>query len=410
MNITQAAFSHKPVCSHRSRSARVVAVSLGLGAALALAPVARAQLAITPNAPTGAMATSLPSHAIPLNIPGTYTLPPPPPGSNPETMSSAELQAYGMPPMPDKVAHPKAYSSWLNAVSIPNRITPVLEKTNIYHLPRQAAPTSAAPPTGAGQQLTENPDEAMAGSLNWSGIAVYNPGNPFTIEAVAGAYVVPVARNPFGQCPSNPQYDVWSSYWVGIDGLTNRALFQNGVEADGYNDCSGSYQYYAAWIEWIPGPEFRVSNAPVEAGDYIFIENWTTSTSTGCFFWANESQQWAAPICTSAGALGGNPIIGASVEWISERPYTGEHASGFAYLTNYVTVPWWQSYAYNYTSGTPTFYYPGSAPTGTVYSVYAVDDHGGLISYPYSTGIDSIFFYDYGSAYCYPGASCTPRY
>jgi hypothetical protein len=325
-------------------------------------------------------------------------------------MSSAELQKYGLPPMPDKSAHPNAYSNWRNAVSIPDRINPVLEKTSIYHLPRRAARTNAAPPSGAERQLAESPIEAVAGTLNWSGFAVYNPSGPFTIEAVAGAYVVPVARNPFGQCPSSPLYDVYSSYWVGIDGFANNALFQNGVEADGYNDCSGNYQYYAAWIEWIPGPEFRVTNAPVAAGDYIFIENWTSSTTAGCFFWANESQQWAASICTSASALGGNPITGTSVEWISERPYTGQHASGFAYLTNYVAVPWWQAQAYNYSSPSPTFYYPGSAPAGTLYSVYAVDDSGGLISYPFLTGTDSMFFYDYGSAYCSPGANCTPRY
>jgi hypothetical protein len=325
-------------------------------------------------------------------------------------MSPAQLQEYGMPPRPDRAANPKAYSNWRNAVSIGNRVTPVLERTAIFHLPRQSAlENSKTPSKEAERQLTESPIQAVAGSLNWSGFAVYNPG-AFGKEAVAGSVVVPVARDPFGQCPSKPLYDVWSSYWVGIDGLTNNALFQNGVEADGYNDCSGSYQYYAAWIEWIPGPEFRVTNAPVNAGDYIFIENWTTSTTTGCFYWGNVSQQWAATICTSANALGGNPITGTSVEWISERPYTGEHASGFAYLTNYVTVPWWQSYAYNYTSANPTIYYPGSAPAGTLYLVYAVDDSGGLISYPYLTGTDSIFFYDYGSAYCAPGANCTPRY
>jgi hypothetical protein len=356
----------------------VWAFGWGLGGALALTPSVQAQLAVAPNASGSAVGTSLPIHTIPLNIPGTYTFPPPPAAFDPETASRGATQAYGLPPMPDKQTHPKAYASWLNAVSIPNRITPVLEKTNLYHLPRQAAPTSAAPPMGAQHQLTETPVQAVTNSLNWSGFSVYNASGPFTIEAVAGAYVVPVARNPFGQCPNNPQYDVWSSYWVGIDGFANNALFQNGVEADGYNDCSGSYQYYAAWIEWIPGPEFRVLNAPVEAGDYIFIENYTTSATTGCFFWANESQQWSSTICTSAGALGGNAITGSSVEWITERPYTGEHAFGFAYLTNYVTVPWWQAYAYNYTSGSPTFYYPGFAPSGTLYLVSAIDDGGGF--------------------------------
>jgi hypothetical protein len=379
---------------------------LGLGAALALAPGAQAQLAVTPS---GAAGTSLPANAIPLNIPGTYTLPAPPAGFDPTTASPSALRAFGLPPAPPK-ENAKAYADWLNAVSIPNRVAPVLEQTNIFHGPARAAPRSAPPPEGAAQQSAATPVQAATAFYNWSGSDISNSSNPFTIEAVIGAYVVPVARNPFGQCPNHPQYDVWSSYWVGIDGRLDAVVFQNGVEADSYNDCAGSYAYYAPWIEWYPGPEYRVLNAPVEAGDYIFIENWTETTTTGCFFWANESQQWYGSICTSASAIGGSAVQGSSVEWITERPYTGEHATGFAYLTNYVTVPWWEAYAYNYTSSSPTVYYSAYAPAGTLELAYAVDDGGGLISYPYLTGTDSIFFYDYGSSYCAPGASCVPRF
>jgi hypothetical protein len=339
------------------------------------------------------------------------TFSPPPAGFDPATASPLAFQAYGLPSMPDKRANPQAYTSWLNAVSIPNRINPVLEKTNIFHGPHRAAPKSAPLPEGAARQSAETPVQAVLASYDWSGFSIYDPSAPFKIEQVWGSYVVPVARNPFGQCPSHPQYDVWSSYWVGIDGLTNAVVFQNGVEADSYNDCAGRYQYYAPWLEWFPGPEYRVLNAPVQAGDYIVVVNWTTSTTTGCFFWANESQQSSGSVCTSAGAVGGSAVQGSSVEWITERPYTGEHARGFAYLTNYVTAPWWQSFAFNYAAGNPTVYYAGSAPTGTLYQIYAVDDNGGLISYPYLAGFpDAIFFYNYGSAYCYPGASCTARY
>jgi hypothetical protein len=80
-------------------------------------------------------------------------------------MSVAGLQAYGVPPMPDKLTRSKAFSDWLNAVSIPNRITPVLEKTNVYHLPHRASPTNAAPPIAAELQLTESSVQAVAGSL-----------------------------------------------------------------------------------------------------------------------------------------------------------------------------------------------------------------------------------------------------
>ena len=358
-----------------------------------------------------AQAEKLPPNAIPLNVPGTYTLPAPPPNFDPEKASSDELLAHGLPPMPDKTANPKQHADWLNAVSMPNQIIPVLEKTNLFHMPHHAAPAALS---GSEQQTVgkAGSNATAAVSYNWSGYAIYNPSGAFGTEAVAGSYVVPVARNPFGECPKSPQYEWrYSSYWVGIDGFANDALIQNGIEADSYNDCAAAYQYYAPWIEWIPGPEYRVSNAPVAAGDYIFVQTWTVTSTTGCFFWANESQQWSSSICSSAGALGGNPITGASVEWVSERPYTGQGSLGLAPLTNYVTVPWWQSYAYNYAASSPTFNYPGYAPSGTAYLVYAVDDNGStLISYPFLTGADSTFFYDYNTAYCTPGATCTPRY
>ena len=361
-----------------------------------------------------AQAEKLPPNAIPLNVPGTYTLPAPPPNFDPEKATPADLEAYGLPPMPDKNTNPKAHSNWLNAVSMQNRITPVLEKTNLFHMPHHAAPAGLS---NGEQRKTDNglvarSNTTAVGSYNWSGYAIYNAAAPFTTEAVAGSYVVPVARNPFGECPNHPQYEVrYSSAWVGIDGFANNALIQNGIEADSYNDCAGAYEYYAPWIEWIPGPEYRVSNAPVQAGDYIFVQTWTGSPTTGCYFWANESQQWYGTICTSASALGGNPIAGTSVEWVTERPYTGEGSLGLAPLTNYVTIPWWQSYAWNYAASSPTYNYPGYAPSGTAYLVYAVDDNGTtLISYPFLTGTDSTFFYDYNTAYCTPGATCTPRY
>ena len=67
--------------------------------------------------------------------------------------------------------------------------------------PARAAPLSAE------QQLMERPIEAESGSGNWSGFTVYNASVPFKIEPLVGTYAVPVARNPFVQCP-NMQYNV----------------------------------------------------------------------------------------------------------------------------------------------------------------------------------------------------------
>ncbi len=399
----------------RRRGLLAFVVGLGLGVALMLGSAAKAQTVAAPGLPGG----SLPAGAVPLNLPGAYSMPKAPPGFNPATASTAALQAYGLPPRPNSQTNPKEYAGWLNAVSIPNRITPQLEQTDIYNNPMRQAPAGGAAEIQAqhlaaagtpGANATMEPvNYTTAGSLNWSGWGVYDPSGPFKLEAVVGAYVVPIGRNPFGQCPSHPQYDVWSSHWVGIDGLDNSALVQNGTEADSYNDCAGSYAYYAPWYEYIPNPETRIVNAPVEGGDYIWIQTWAVSSTEACAYWANELEQWAAGLCYVAPS-NSHTILGQSIEWIGERPYTGEGANGFGRLTNYVTVPWWSAYAYNYTSSNPTYYYAGSNPSGTLYQIYAVDDSGGLISWPYLTGIDSIFFYVYGSAYCYPGVSCVPRY
>jgi len=153
MSVRQAAAGNR---RWRAGFATGFAVGFGLAVSLALTPRGYAQMAAAPNA-AGGGGSSPPAHAIPLKIPGTYTMPAPPAGFDPATASPAVLQAHGLLPMPDKQANPKAYAAWLNAVSIPNRITPLLERTNVYHLPRRAAPAGATPPIGAERQSLETP-------------------------------------------------------------------------------------------------------------------------------------------------------------------------------------------------------------------------------------------------------------
>jgi hypothetical protein len=120
---------------------------------------------------------------------------------------------------------------------------------------------------------------ASTTSSNWSGDAVYNPANPFAVEAIIGEFVVPTAHQAFGACTGAWDY---SSQWPGIDGYGSSDVLQAGVEVDAY--CSGGTTttgFYSAWIEWYPNASTRVSSPAIHPGDLVFVEVWNTSPTQG---------------------------------------------------------------------------------------------------------------------------------
>jgi hypothetical protein len=157
MSITKAMASRRRVQRQRTGIAMPFVVAFGLGVASVPMQTAEAQMAV---APAG---NSLPPNAIPLSVPGAYAFPAPPANFNPATASPEQLQAYGLPPRPNQQANPKGYASWLNAVSIPNRITPVLKQTDIYSRPMQEAPAGRVPESQpkahAAGSPSQEPDE-----------------------------------------------------------------------------------------------------------------------------------------------------------------------------------------------------------------------------------------------------------
>jgi hypothetical protein len=96
----------------------------------------------------------------------------------------------------------------------------------------------------------------------------------------------------------------------------------------------------------------------------------------------------------SFAAPSGRFIYGNSVEWIVERPLL---STGLATLTNYTGDPFTFCYAYN-TTGTKTYYYPGSVPAGTGYDITMDDNSGKAISYPELQGLYDVWFYNEGSS------------
>ena len=63
----------------------------------------------------------------------------------------------------------------------------------------------------------------------------------------------------------------YSTQWVGIDGLGSPDVLQAGTEADSYASGATHATFYAAWIEWFPLSESRISNFSVAPGNEIFV-------------------------------------------------------------------------------------------------------------------------------------------
>jgi len=148
---------------------------------------------------------------------------------------------------------------------------------------------------------------AATASTNWSG---YGLAGYFA--SVAGSWTVPAASPSVG-----PTY---SSSWVGIDGLANRNLIQAGTESDYVN----GYAQYDAWWEILPGAERVVAKLPVSAGDHLSAsithttgKKWTIAlvdATSGRSFTYTRSYRG----------------LGASAEWIEERPQIGHTLSVLA--------------------------------------------------------------------------------
>jgi hypothetical protein len=324
---------------------------------------------------------------------GVKMLPPPPARHNALTASPQLNAQYGIPPAPDAAASPDAHAKWARAVTGTNFASPNL--TQLTHTNVQLGPAKKMAATASHENGTNASSvtggTATATSSNWSGTAVYDPSRPFQVEAVIGEFVVPKARQAFGNCSGG--WD-WSFHWVGVDGWGSSDVFQAGTEADAY--CSGgtTATFYSAWIEWYPYNEVRVSSPAIQPGDLVFIEVWNTSSTNGYAYIKNMSTNIAASYQLTAPP--GTQLVGNSVEWVVERP--GVNGS-LATLTNYIDVPFNYGIAWNYTSSAPTIYYPGQNPAaGTLYNITMLDDAGNKISTAYIQNSLFLWFQDYGSA------------
>jgi hypothetical protein len=343
---------------------------------------------------TSAHAQQVPAPGVVAGIPqGVSVVLPPPPGFDPVTATPTQRAQFELPPGPDPVTAPVAYKAWAEAMRVPRA---PLAATRLTPTDNFAGPAVGTEGTGAAST-----------SSNWSGAAVLDSNNPFTIEAIQGEYTIPIAQQAFSTCDGK-----WDSVviWVGMDGWNSKDVLQAGVENDAY--CSGSTKeaYYSAWIEWFPNSWTRVSSPAISPGDLLFVEVWNTSSTLGYAYFADRTTNVAAEYKITAPS--GTTLTGNVVEWIDERPaFSGTLAN----LANYIFTAWGgaptaisttkvqtnPAVAWNYKASKPTddFMCVSKPPAGTWFMITMNDNSGKAVSTGVCENGDFMWTYNEGSSH-----------
>lgn len=179
-------------------------------------------------------------------------------------------------------------------------------------------------------------DYAMA--ENWSGYAATGT----TYSAVTASWHVPSLTCPSGQA------NTFSSQWVGIDGVNDATVEQDGTEAD----CTGATASYGAWYEMFGDSAVSggaavpiasgctgLASCHVGVGDLITA----TVTAAGNGSWTLSMNDATSPdvwkFTTTISAPTTAPTR-SSAEWIVERPEvcTGHNQCGITPLADFGTV------------------------------------------------------------------------
>ncbi|MGH3167981.1 MAG: G1 family glutamic endopeptidase, partial [Trebonia sp.] len=146
-----------------------------------------------------------------------------------------------------------------------------------------------------------------AESTNWSGYAA----DSGTYTSVSASWVQPTAT-------CRGRSDLYSSFWVGLDGYTSGTVEQTGTDSD----CNGSSPSYYGWYETYPNPSYNFGDT-IEPGDTIdasvtyegsnhFLyklqdttRNWSVSTTQTEAGASRSSAEVIveAPCCTNSGGI-----------------------------------------------------------------------------------------------------------
>jgi hypothetical protein len=321
------------------------------------------------------------------NLPDVHAYPEPPSGFDPVTARAEDLHRFGFPPRPSFMNNQAGYAAWKHLVTRNvQRITPVLRKTNVRHLPsiRSTGPGDGARVQMNGIRATNAYSQNWAGIVDSGSIGGFSASSIFTLW---GEFNEPIAQQAFGTCSGT----VYSAIWIGIDGYGSTTdVLQAGGEADAL--CSGgrTYPTYYLWFEWYPADGYTITNLPVSPGDDVSLQLVADSPTTASLYITNETTNNFVSLSFSA--PGGTQLTGNSAEWVIERPEIGK---SLGTLTNYVT-----SFIGNLVAvqenGNPIFG-PSGSGTFPAYYLTMTDNSGNPISSIFAASLAVMELHDEGS-------------
>jgi len=188
-------------------------------------------------------------------------------------------------------------------------------------------------------------------SANWSGYALM--GASFT--HVRGTWVVPAVF-----CGVTP--NAYSSFWVGIDGLTSGTVEQVGTDSD----CDGDTPSYYAWYEFNPSPAMFIDSISIAPGNEMSA---TVSYSD------DEFTLTITNLTTGESFTKSSPVSGAkrnSAEWIAEAPCC-TRSGGILPLSDFEIVSFGADHATNASKSGPISAFGSNVLKMTMASSKSVD-------------------------------------
>ena len=238
----------------------------------------------------------------------------PPLTGDPMRLTQGEIARLGYPPRPDPKTSPDEFAHWLQLASRPTAVVPakLRARPDVVHRPAKPAPN---------MPVIDN----ISGSDNWSGIVLDQPSTVYGV--VHGSWRIPTVGGSSGISGT-----LYSSIWVGLDGLTSGDVVQAGSEQDVAHSGSTFVSTFSLWTEWFPENSQTISNATVAAGDLISTSVWVGDSGSGLnpnggfgwfSLWVTHSDNTQVQYESSTPIPSGVTFVGDSAEFILERPTVG---------------------------------------------------------------------------------------